>query len=56
MALLVECPQCRRCNSQKEKACNDCGFLLAKHSGRIWGYYIKKSLEARTTFKALAQW
>jgi integrase len=91
MALLVECPQCKRRNPQKEKACKGCGFLLAKHSGRVWwidyrvdgkrererigpnkaaaeqryrevksliaeGRYIKKSLEARTTFKALAQW
>ena len=36
MALLVECPQCKRRNSQKEKACKGCGFALAKHSGRVW--------------------
>ncbi|MBM4288951.1 MAG: hypothetical protein FJ135_12570 [Deltaproteobacteria bacterium] len=91
MALLVGCPQCKRRNPQKEKACKGCGFLLAKHSGRVWwidyrvdgkrererigpnkaaaeqryrevksliteGRHIKKSPEARTTFKALAQW
>jgi hypothetical protein len=92
MALLVECPQCKRRNPQKEKACKGCGFLLAKHSGRVWwieyydhdkrlrrerigpnkaaaeqkyrevksvitkGRYIKKSPEAKTTFKALADW
>ena len=92
MALVVECPQCKRRNSQKEKACKGCGFLLAKHSGRVWwieyydhdkrlrrekigsnksaaahrlreiksniveGRYIKKSAEARTTFRNLAQW
>ncbi|AEB08429.1 integrase family protein [Desulfobacca acetoxidans DSM 11109] len=36
MALLIECPQCKRRNPAKEKACKGCGFLLAKHSGRIW--------------------
>jgi hypothetical protein len=36
MALLVECPQCKRRNSQKEKTCKGCGFGLAKHSGRVW--------------------
>ena len=92
MALLVECPQCKRRNSQKEKACKGCGFALAKHSGRVWwieyydhdkrlrrerigpnkaaaeqryrevksaiteGRYIKKSPDAKTTFKALAAW
>jgi integrase len=92
MALLVECPQCKRRNSQKEKACKGCGFALAKHSGRVWwieyydhdkrlrrerigpnkaaaeqkyrevksaiteGRYIKKSPDAKTTFKALADW
>ena len=35
MALLVECPECRRRNSAKGKACK-CGFILAKHSGRVW--------------------
>ena len=42
MALLVECPQCKRRNPQKEKACKGCGFALAKHSGRVWWieYYI----------------
>jgi hypothetical protein len=35
MALLMECPECRRRNSQKVKACKKCGFALAKFSGRI---------------------
>jgi len=35
MALLVECPECKRRNSQKVKACR-CGFALAKFSGRVW--------------------
>jgi integrase len=92
MGLLIECPECKRRNSQKEKACKKCGFALAKFSGRVWWieYYdhekrlrrerigpnkaaaehrlrevlsakaeerhIKKNPEAKTTFKALAQW
>jgi integrase len=36
MGLLVECPECKRRNSQKEKACKKCGFALAKFSGRVW--------------------
>jgi integrase len=35
MALLVECPECKRRNSQKAKNCK-CGFALAKFSGRVW--------------------
>ena len=35
MGLLVECPGCKRRNSQKAKNCK-CGFALAKFSGRIW--------------------
>lgn len=35
MALLVECPECKRRNSQKAKTCK-CGFVLAKFSGRVW--------------------
>jgi len=35
MGLLVECPECKKRNSQKEKACK-CGFVLAKFSGRVW--------------------
>ena len=42
MALLVECPGCRRRNSQKSRVCGRCGFSLAKHSGRVWWieYYL----------------
>jgi integrase len=36
MGLLIECPECKRRNSQKEKACKKCGFALAKFSGRVW--------------------
>jgi integrase len=35
MALLVECPECKKRNSAKVKACK-CGFALAKFSGRVW--------------------
>jgi hypothetical protein len=35
MGLLVECPECKRRNSQKAKNCK-CGFALAKFSGRVW--------------------
>jgi integrase len=35
MGLLVECPDCKKRNSQKVKACK-CGFALAKFSGRVW--------------------
>jgi integrase len=35
MGLLVECPECKRRNSAKVKACK-CGFALAKFSGRVW--------------------
>jgi integrase len=33
--LLVECPECKRRNSQKAKKCK-CGFALAKFSGRVY--------------------
>jgi hypothetical protein len=36
MGLLIECPECKRRNSQKEKACKKCGFALAKFSGRVY--------------------
>lgn len=35
MAILVECPDCKKRNSQKAKTCS-CGFALAKFSGRIY--------------------
>lgn len=35
MGLLVECPECKKRNSQKAKTCK-CGFALAKYSGRAW--------------------
>ena len=35
MALLVECPECKKRNSAKVKACK-CGFALAKFSGRVY--------------------
>jgi integrase len=35
MALLMECPECKKRNSQKAKNCK-CGFALAKFSGRVW--------------------
>lgn len=36
MGLVVECPECKRRNSAKEKACKKCGFALSKFSGRVW--------------------
>jgi integrase len=36
MGLLIECPECKRRNSQKEKACKKCNFALAKFSGRVY--------------------
>jgi len=33
--LLVECPECKKRNSAKVKACK-CGFALAKFLGRVW--------------------
>jgi integrase len=41
MALLVECPECKKRNSAKDKNCK-CGFALAKFSGRVWWieYYL----------------
>jgi hypothetical protein len=35
MGLLIECPECKKRNSQKAKVCK-CGFALAKFSGRVW--------------------
>ena len=35
MALLVECPECKKRNSAKAKVCK-CGFALNKHSGRVY--------------------
>jgi hypothetical protein len=35
MGLLVECPECKKRNSAKVKACK-CGFALAKFSGRVY--------------------
>jgi integrase len=35
MGLLVECPECKKRNSQKAKTCK-CGFALAKFSGRVY--------------------
>jgi len=35
MGLLMECPECKKRNSQKAKTCK-CGFALAKFSGRVW--------------------
>ena len=35
MGLLVECPECKKRNSQKSKNCK-CGFALAKFSGRVY--------------------
>jgi integrase len=35
MALLVECPECKKRNSAKAKNCK-CGYALAKFSGRVW--------------------
>jgi len=36
MGLLIECPECKRRNSQREKVCKKCGFALTKFSGRVW--------------------
>jgi hypothetical protein len=35
MGLLVKCPECKKRNSAKVKACK-CGFAMAKFSGRVW--------------------
>jgi integrase len=35
MGLLIECPECKRRNSQKAKVCK-CGFILAKFTGRVY--------------------
>jgi integrase len=35
MAILIECPECKKRNSQKAKKCK-CGFALAKFSGRVY--------------------
>ena len=90
MGLLVECPECKKRNSQKAKKFKY-GFALAKFSGRVYwiewyqegqrkrerigsnksaadqrlqevlsaraeGRYIKKSPDAQTPFRNLAQW
>lgn len=40
MAILVECPECKKRNPLKNKVCK-CGFALAKFSGRVyWIDYI----------------
>jgi len=31
----MECPECKKRNSQKSKNCK-CGYALAKFSGRVW--------------------
>lgn len=36
MGLLIECPNCKRRNGQKEKVCKKCGLALTKFSGRAW--------------------
>ncbi len=36
MGLLLECPECKRRNSLKEKVCKKCGFALSKFSGRVY--------------------
>ena len=47
MGLLVECPECKKRNSQKVKACK-CGFALAKFSGRVyWIDYLVESQRRR---------
>lgn len=35
MGMLIECPECKRRNGPKVKACK-CGFALAKFSGRVY--------------------
>jgi integrase len=35
MGLLVECPECKKRNSQKAKNCK-CGFVLAKFTGKVY--------------------
>jgi integrase len=35
MGLLVECPECKKRNSQKAKNCK-CGFALAKFTGKVY--------------------
>jgi integrase len=44
MALLIECPECKKRNSQKAKSCK-CGFALAKFSGRV--YWIEYYLDGQ---------
>ena len=44
MALLVECPECKKRNSQKAKTCT-CGFALAKFTGRV--YWIDYLMEGQ---------
>ncbi len=42
MALIVECPKCKKRSSVKEKKCPSCGFSLAKFTGKTYWieYYI----------------
>jgi integrase len=35
MALMIECPECKKRNSPKAKTCK-CGVTLGKHSGKVW--------------------
>jgi integrase len=35
MAILAECPKCKKRNSQKAKSCK-CGFALAKFTGKVY--------------------
>jgi integrase len=47
MAILIECPKCKRRNSAKVRACK-CGFALAKFSGRAyWIDYLMDGLRRR---------
>uniref|UniRef100_A0A7V4LBV5 Site-specific integrase n=1 Tax=Desulfobacca acetoxidans TaxID=60893 RepID=A0A7V4LBV5_9BACT len=51
MGLLIECPECKRRNSQKAKACK-CGFGLSKFSGRV--YWIQyRDHEKRQRFERI---
>ncbi|MGA2466326.1 MAG: site-specific integrase [Thermodesulfobacteriota bacterium] len=44
MAILVECPQCRKRLSISRKKCQ-CGFKLAKHSGKV--YWVSVYIDGR---------
>jgi integrase len=58
MAILVECPECRKRNSIKVKVCK-CGFALAKFSGRVywieWYQEGQRKRERIGTSKAAAE-